>query len=278
MATKKRLDILLAERGLAPSREKARAMIMAGHVLVNNAPCDKAGTSFAEDVEIVMRGAPSRYVSRGGEKLHGAVEAFALDLTGLRCLDAGASTGGFTDCMLQHGAASVVAVDVGHGQLDVRLQNDPRVTMRDKTNARYLTPGDFPEPFDFITCDLSFISLTKVLPALAALLAADGRIVALIKPQFEAGRENIGKGGVVKNPDVHVAVINSVITSAATLGLHAHGITHSPITGPKGNIEYLMLMSKVPSKTTLLPDETVGEAFSDFGRDDSKAQHRTSTA
>ncbi|MCI8295978.1 MAG: TlyA family RNA methyltransferase [Lachnospiraceae bacterium] len=239
---KERLDVLLVERGLAPSREKAKAVIMAGIVYVDGQKEDKAGTTFEDTVEIQMRGSTLRYVSRGGLKLEKAVEAFALDLEGKVCMDVGASTGGFTDCMLQNGAAKVYAVDVGHGQLDWKLRNDPRVICMEKTNIRYVTPGDIPETLDFASIDVSFISLTKVLGPVKALLKEDGQVVCLIKPQFEAGRKEVGKKGVVRDKAVHLEVICMVAAYARQIGFQISGLDFSPVRGPEGNIEYLLYL------------------------------------
>ena len=239
---KERLDMLLVERGLAPSREKAKAVIMAGIVYVDGQKEDKAGTTFEDTVEIQVRGSTLRYVSRGGLKLEKAVEAFALDLEGKVCMDVGASTGGFTDCMLQNGAAKVYAVDVGHGQLDWKLRNDPRVICMEKTNIRYVTPGDIPETLDFASIDVSFISLTKVLGPVKALLKEDGQVVCLIKPQFEAGRKEVGKKGVVRDKAVHLEVICMVAAYARQIGFQISGLDFSPVRGPEGNIEYLLYL------------------------------------
>ena len=239
---KERLDVLLVERGLAPSREKAKAVIMAGIVYVDGQKEDKAGTTFEDTVEIQMRGSTLRYVSRGGLKLEKAVEAFALDLEGKVCMDVGASTGGFTDCMLQNGAKLVYAVDVGHGQLDWKLRNDPRVICMEKTNIRYVTPGDIPETLDFASIDVSFISLTKVLGPVKALLKEDGQVVCLIKPQFEAGRKEVGKKGVVRDKAVHLEVICMVAAYARQIGFQISGLDFSPGRGPEGNIEYLLYL------------------------------------
>ena len=239
---KERLDVLLVERGLAPSREKAKAVIMAGIVYVDGQKEDKAGTTFEDTVEIQMRGSTLRYVSRGGLKLEKAVEAFALDLQEKVCMDVGASTGGFTDCMLQNGAAKVYAVDVGHGQLDWKLRNDPRVICMEKTNIRYVTPGDIPETLDFASIDVSFISLTKVLGPVKALLKEDGQVVCLIKPQFEAGRKEVGKKGVVRDKAVHLEVICMVAAYARQIGFQISGLDFSPVRGPEGNIEYLLYL------------------------------------
>ena len=248
---KKRLDVLLTERGLAPSREKAKALIMAGIVYVNNQKEDKAGTSFPEDAVVEVRGQGLRYVSRGGLKLEKAMKAFPIDLTGRYCMDIGASTGGFTDCMLQNGAAGVYAIDVGYGQLDWKLREDPRVVCMEKTNFRYVTPGDLdPDRMpDFASVDVSFISLSKILPPAHAILPAGGEMVCLIKPQFEAGREKVGKKGVVRDPQVHVEVIENVLQIAQEAGFEVLGLSWSPIRGPEGNIEYLMYIRKLPEET-----------------------------
>ena len=247
---KKRLDVLLTERGLAPSREKAKALIMAGIVYVNNQKEDKAGTSFPEDAVVEVRGQGLRYVSRGGLKLEKAMQAFPIDLKGRYCMDIGASTGGFTDCMLQNGAAGVYAIDVGYGQLDWKLREDPRVVCMEKTNFRYVTPDDLdPERMpDFASVDVSFISLSKILPPAHAILPVGGEMVCLIKPQFEAGREKVGKKGVVRDPQVHVEVIENVLKIAQDAGFEVLGLSWSPIRGPEGNIEYLMYIRKLPEK------------------------------
>ena len=247
---KKRLDVLLTERGLAPSREKAKALIMAGIVYVNNQKEDKAGTSFPEDAVVEVRGQGLRYVSRGGLKLEKAMQTFPIDLKGRYCMDIGASTGGFTDCMLQNGAAGVYAIDVGYGQLDWKLREDPRVVCMEKTNFRYVTPDDLdPERMpDFASVDVSFISLSKILPPAHAILPVGGEMVCLIKPQFEAGREKVGKKGVVRDPQVHVEVIENVLKIAQDAGFEVLGLSWSPIRGPEGNIEYLMYIRKLPEK------------------------------
>ena len=241
---KKRLDVLCVERGLAQSREKAKAIIMSGIVYVDGVREDKAGTSFDEKVSIEVKGATLKYVSRGGLKLEKAVEVFALDLSGMTCLDVGSSTGGFTDCMLQNGAAHVFAIDVGRGQLDWKLRNDPRVTCMEKTNIRYVVPEDIGVPADFSSIDVSFISLVKVLGPVKELLRDEGRIVCLIKPQFEAGREKVGKHGVVRDENVHREVIQKVKDYAESIGLVPIGLDYSPIKGPEGNIEYLLYLYK----------------------------------
>lgn len=239
MTRKVRIDQLLVERGLAPSRARAQALVMAGKVLVDGAVVDKAGRSVAEDAAVEVTAADHPWVSRGGVKLAAALDAFGIDPTGKSCLDVGASTGGFTDVLLSCGASRVVALDVGHGQLDWKLRNDPRVDVREGVNARTLAPEDVPGPFDVISVDVSFISLRLVLPALVPLLAAGGDLVALVKPQFEAGRREVGKGGVVRDPEVREGAIAAVIDGAASLGLRCVGRVESPIRGPAGNREEL---------------------------------------
>lgn len=241
---KERLDILLVQRGLAPSREKAKAMIMEGNVFVSGQREDKAGTAFDEKAEIEVRGNTLKYVSRGGLKLEKAMEQFGICLSGKTCMDIGASTGGFTDCMLQNGAGKVYAVDVGYGQFAWKLRQDPRVVCMEKTNIRYVTPEDIGEPLDFASVDVSFISLTKVLPAAKELLCRNGELVCLIKPQFEAGREKVGKKGVVRDPDVHREVIGKILAFAEGIGFTARNLDFSPIRGPEGNIEYLIHIQK----------------------------------
>lgn len=256
---KERLDNLLVARGLASSREQAKRRIMAGEVYVNGQKEDKAGSAFSEDALIEWRGDPLPYVSRGGLKLKKAVDTFGLDLAGLTCMDIGASTGGFTDCMLQEGAVKVFAVDVGHGQLDWSLRTDERVVCMEKTNARYLTPEQLGgvRP-DFSSIDVSFISLSRILPAVKACLNDAGRVVALIKPQFEAGREKVGKKGVVRDPEVHREVIENVLAYCGENELYPLGLTYSPVKGPEGNIEYLIYLSKVRPETGFVPEpETV---------------------
>jgi len=241
---KQRLDILVTEKGLAPSREKARALIMAGEIFVNGQRGDKPGDTYDVTSDIVLHGNPLPFVSRGGLKLKKAVECFGLTLTGLTCVDVGASTGGFTDCMLQNGAVKVYAVDVGYGQLDWKLRNDPRVICMEKTNARYLTVEQLGEPVDLATSDVSFISLTKVLQAMKNVLKEDGQAVCLIKPQFEAGREKVGKKGVVRDKATHMEVIGQVSDYAREIGFSVLGLDHSPIKGPEGNIEYLIRLGR----------------------------------
>ena len=241
---KKRLDVLLVEKGLAPSREKAKAVIMSGVVFVDGNREDKAGSSFDENLPIEVRGSTLKYVSRGGLKLEKAVDAFALDLAGKKCLDVGSSTGGFTDCMLQNGADHVIAIDVGRGQLDWKLRGDPRVTCMEKTNIRYVLPEDIEYSADFSSIDVSFISLVKVLLPVRDLLNSDGKVVCLIKPQFEAGREKVGKHGVVRDRNVHAEVIRKVLRYAESIGFAVFGLDYSPIKGPEGNIEYLAYLAK----------------------------------
>ena len=241
---KDRLDVLLVKRGLAESREKAKAIIMSGIVYVDGQKEDKAGQTFAEEVDIEVRGNTLKYVSRGGLKLEKAMECFDVSVENKVCMDIGASSGGFTDCMLQNGASKVFAVDVGYGQLDWKLRNDERVAVFEKTNIRYLEESSLEKKADMASIDVSFISLSKVLPALVKLLKEDAFIVALIKPQFEAGREKVGKKGVVREAAVHVEVIQAVYTYAADNKLDVIGLTYSPIKGPEGNIEYLCYMKK----------------------------------
>lgn len=237
-----RLDTVVAERENI-TRSAARSLIMEGRVRVNGVPATKAGANVAPDAQIEIE-RPRRFVSRGGEKLEGALEAFAIDVSDKRALDVGASTGGFTDCLLQRGAAHVVAVDVGYGQLDWRLRNDPRVTVMERTNFRLLPDDAFAQPFDLIVVDTSFISLRTILARAAGYLAPHGEIVALVKPQFEAGRERLGSGGVVRDPGVHRAVLREVRDAAAELGLAAVDLTSSPLLGPAGNREFLMRLRR----------------------------------
>lgn len=239
MSEKKRLDVLLTERGLQESRQRAQAVIMSGEVFVNGQRVDKPGTAVAEDAQIEVRGGTLAYVSRGGLKLEKAMAAFPIDLNGAVCADIGASTGGFTDCMLQNGAQKVYAVDVGYGQLDWKLRGDPRVVCMERTNARYLTHEQIPQELDFASVDVSFISLGLILPALDGLLSPEGEAVCLVKPQFEAGREKVGKKGVVRDPAVHLEVLEAFLHHAKENHFTVLGITYSPIRGPEGNIEYL---------------------------------------
>ena len=244
---RERIDKLLVDRGLAPSRTKAQALVMAGVVLVDEQLVKKPSETFAIDSNIRLKGAgdlASRYVGRGGVKLEAALRDFQIDVDGLICLDVGASTGGFTDCLLQHGARRVVAVDVGHNQIDWRLRNDPRVEAREGVNARHLQPEDFNQEFDLVTIDVAFISATKILPAIVPLLAARGRIITLIKPQFEVGKGEIGKGGIVKETAKHQRVIAEVNSAAEVLGLRVSGVIESPIRGAEGNLEFLALYER----------------------------------
>ena len=241
---KERLDILLVNRGLAPSREKAKTMIMEGNVFVNNNREDKAGSMFADDCVIEIHGTTLKYVSRGGLKLEKAMTHFGISLDGKVCMDIGASTGGFTDCMLQNGAVKVYSVDVGHGQLAWKLRNDERVVCMEKTNFRYMVKDDIGEELDFASVDVSFISLDKILTPAYNLLKPEAQMVCLIKPQFEAGREKVGKKGVVREPSVHKEVIENVFEFTLSKGFKILNLDFSPIRGPEGNIEYLMHIYK----------------------------------
>ena len=262
---KERLDVLLVKRNLAPSREKAKAVIMAGNVYVDGQREDKAGTVFPPDVPIEVRGHTLPYVSRGGLKLEKAMKVFDVDVRGKVCTDVGSSTGGFTDCMLQNGAEKVYAIDVGRGQLDWKLRQDPRVVCMEKTNIRYVKPEDIGEPVDFSSIDVSFISLKKVLLPIRDYLKEDGEIVALIKPQFEAGREKVGKKGVVREKGTHVEVIEKVADYAVSIGFLVLALDFSPIRGPEGNIEYLIHLKKSLSqnaeKWKISPAAIVDKAF-----------------
>lgn len=236
---KQRLDVVLTQLGLVESRQKAQALIMAGQVYVDGQKVSKAGSPVDENAKVEVRGETMRYVSRGGLKLEKAMSAFPIELTGRICADIGASTGGFTDCMLQNGAQKVYAVDVGYGQLAWSLRSDPRVVCLERTNARYLTTEQIPEPLSFASIDVSFISLKLILPPLRALMPDDGEVACLIKPQFEAGKEFVGKKGVVRDPKVHLAVLEQFLQHADDADFCVKGITFSPIRGPEGNIEYL---------------------------------------
>ena len=246
---KERLDVLLVKKGLASSREKAKAIIMSGIVFVDGQREDKAGSTFDEKQEIVVKGKTLKYVSRGGLKLEKAMNNFDIVLKDKVCMDVGASTGGFTDCMLQNGAVKVYSVDVGHGQLDWKLRNDERVVCMERTNMRYMTEDDIDEKASFVSIDVSFISLTKVLLPVRNLLTEDGEVVCLIKPQFEAGREKVGKKGVVRDPAVHLEVIEKVMAYAMSIALEPQHLSFSPIKGPEGNIEYLLHLRKRPEGT-----------------------------
>ena len=241
---KERLDVLLVKRNLAESREKAKAYIMAGNVFVDGVREDKAGSSFEETVQIEVKGLAMKYVSRGGFKLEKAVEQFGVNLAGKTCMDVGSSTGGFTDCMLQNGAVKVFAIDVGTNQLAWKLRTDERVVSMEKTNIRYVTPEDIGQPVEFVSIDVAFISLSKVLGPVYELMAENAEIVCLIKPQFEAGREKVGKKGVVRDKQVHEEVVIAVTSMAAATGFELLRLDYSPIKGPEGNIEYLLYARK----------------------------------
>ena len=241
---KERLDVLLVKRGLAESREKAKAIIMTGNVFVEEQREDKAGSTFAEDAQIRIKGTPMKYVSRGGYKLEKAMELWHVPLQDKLCMDVGSSTGGFTDCMLQNGAVKVYAIDVGTNQLAWKLRQDERVVSMEKTNIRYVTPEDIADPIDFSSIDVAFISLTKVLIPVWNLLKNGGRVVCLVKPQFEAGREKVGKKGVVRDKKVHEEVVCHILTYALSMGFEILGLSYSPIKGPEGNIEYLLYIEK----------------------------------
>lgn len=251
---KERLDVILVKQGYAPSREKAKAILMAGNVFVDGQREDKAGAAFDESkIHIEVKGSSLKYVSRGGLKLEKAMEEFPITLLHTVCMDIGASTGGFTDCMLQNGADKVYSIDVGHGQLAWKLRNDARVVCMEKTNFRYVTREQIAQPIDFASVDVSFISLTKILIPARNLLKSNGCMVCLIKPQFEAGREKVGKKGVVRQPQVHEEVVHKVIDYADLIGYDVKGLTFSPIKGPEGNIEYLVYLVKKEA----LPEEVV---------------------
>ena len=253
MSAKKRLDVLVYERGFAESREKAKAVIMSGIIYVDNQKSDKPGTAYSEDVKIEMRGNKLKYVSRGGLKLEKAIDVFKIDLKDKTTMDIGASTGGFTDCMLQNGAKKVYSIDVGHGQLDWKLRNDDRVTVMERTNARNMAPDWFDQKVTFASIDVSFISLKLILPPLYQCLEEEGEVVALIKPQFEAGRNEVGKNGVIRDCSVHARICEEIMRFASNSGYAVKDLSYSPITGPKGNIEFLLYMQK--SSTKNIPDE-----------------------
>ena len=241
---KERLDVLLVNNGFSESREKAKRTIMAGLVFVDGRLEDKPGSTFDIESEIVVKGQECPYVSRGGLKLAKAISEFELDLNNCKCVDMGASTGGFTDCMLQNGASKVYSIDVGYGQLDYKLRNDPRVVNMEKTNIRYLDIDSIGDDIDFISIDVSFISLKHMFPVCNKLLSTNGAVLALVKPQFEAGKEQVGKGGIVRDSSVHEEVINNVIQYANENNLYPHALSFSPITGTKGNIEFLLLLRR----------------------------------
>lgn len=248
--TKKRVDVLLVERGLVESREKARALVMSGVVYSGEVRVEKAGTGIAEDAPLEVRGETNPFVSRGGLKLEGALRAFGFDANGRIVADIGASTGGFTDCVLQRGAARVYAVDVGYGQLHGKLRSDPRVTVLERVNARHLDARSLPEPVNLVVVDASFIGLGKLLPAIALITAEGGDVVALVKPQFEVGRDLVGKGGVVRDADVRRAAIENVKAEALTLGFVLRGECDSEVPGPKGNLEAFLWLQKISTKPT----------------------------
>lgn len=258
---KERLDVILVKQGLAESREKAKAILMAGNVFVDGQREDKAGTTFDESkIHIEVKGSTLKYVSRGGLKLEKAMAQFPMSLQDTVCMDIGASTGGFTDCMLQNGARKVFSIDVGHGQLAWKLRNDERVVCMEKTNFRYVTPEDIGEAVDFASVDVSFISLTKILIPARNLLRNYGQMVCLIKPQFEAGKEKVGKKGVVRDPKVHEEVVHKVIDYADSIGFAIKGLTYSPIKGPEGNIEYLVYLEKKETIEEAVLEWTEAEA------------------
>lgn len=260
---KERLDVLLVKRGLCESREKAKAVIMTGNVFVDNQREDKAGSTFSDTVNIEIHGKKMKYVSRGGYKLEKAMESFPIQLEDTVCMDVGSSTGGFTDCMLQNGATKVYAIDVGTNQLAWKLRQDERVVSMEKTNIRYVVPEDIGEEVDFVSIDVAFISLTKVLPAVIKLMKKKAQIVCLIKPQFEAGREKVGKKGVVREKSTHREVIHMVIDFSKELGFSILGIEHSPIRGPEGNIEYLLYMEKPEDEQVFMVSDEEADAIVD---------------
>ena len=253
MKIKKRLDVLLTEQGYADSRAKAQAIIMAGQVYVDGQKADKPGISYEETVQLEVRGETCPYVSRGGLKLEKALRDFGVKPEGYVCSDSGASTGGFTDCLLQQGAKKVFAIDVGYGQLDWKIRSDERVVVMERTNIRYVTPEDLGEPLDLSVIDVSFISLKIVLPAIKALLKADGQVLCLIKPQFEAGRDKVGKKGVVREPETHKEVLDNFVALARELDFTILGLTFSPVKGPEGNIEFLGHLT-LAEKEGIVPD------------------------
>lgn len=267
MAKKIRLDVAVFEKGFAPSREKAKAVIMAGQVYVNNQKADKAGTEIKEDDIVEVRGNTLKYVSRGGLKLEKAMQEFPISLEGRICMDVGASTGGFTDCMLQNGAVKVYSIDVGYGQLAWKLRCDERVVNLERTNFRYADEEIIKDKIDFSSVDVSFISLKHILPNLNRLLAENGSAVCLIKPQFEAGREKVGKKGVVREKSVHLEVVNNIIDIALENGFSVCGLQFSPIKGPEGNIEYLVYLKKSSSpkiEEAVNPEDLVNKSHEEL--------------
>lgn len=261
MSEKKRLDVMLVEQGFEQSRERAKATIMAGIVYVNGIKAESAGQTYPADAKIEVRGSTLKYVSRGGLKIEKALDYFHIDPKDKIIMDVGASTGGFTDCLLQRGAKKVYAVDVGYGQLAWKVRTDPRVVCMERCNIRYVTPDQIEDKLDMAVIDVSFISLQKVLPAVKALLNEKGEVAALIKPQFEAGREKVGKKGVVRDPNVHLEVINDTLAFAKSIGFGVKGLTFSPIRGPEGNIEFLVYLSLVDD-FCVDPEAVVKEAHS----------------
>lgn len=262
--TRRRIDAVLVDRGLFPSREQARAAVLAGEVRAGGEPMRKAG-ELVDDEAVIEVAARRRFVSRGGDKLAGALEVFGLDVAGRRAADIGASTGGFTDCLLQSGASFVVAVDVGYGQLAWTLRNDERVSVFERTNIRYANPAELGAPFDLVVVDVSFISLRTVLPSLLALLGEDGDVVALVKPQFEAGKARVGKRGVVKDDSVHVDVLRAVVATALEHELVVRGLTFSPIKGPEGNIEFWLWAARHGASCACSPESVVAAAHAALG-------------
>lgn len=260
MESKCRIDVYLAEKGLCPSREKAKAVIMSGQVYVNSQKADKPGIIVLPGDIVEVRGPHCKYVSRGGLKLEKALSVFNIDVAHAVCMDIGASTGGFTDCMLQNGAEKVYSVDVGYGQLDWKLRSDERVVCMERTNIRYIEMEKISEKLSFITADVSFISLKHIFPVAKKLMADNGQMVCLVKPQFEAGREKVGKKGVVRDPDVHIEVIKNVITMAEENGLYPWGLDFSPIKGPEGNIEFLLFLKPCILQSSVSPEEVVKNA------------------
>ena len=275
---KERLDVILVKQGFAPSREKAKAILMTGNVFVNGQREDKAGTTFDEStIQIEVKGSTLKYVSRGGLKLEKAMSEFQVTLAGTVCMDIGASTGGFTDCMLQNGADKVYAVDVGHGQLAWKLRSDERVVCMEKTNFRYVTSEDITEQIDFGSVDVSFISLTKILIPARNLLRTQGHMVCLIKPQFEAGKDKVGKKGVVREPQVHREVVHKVVDFADMIGFEVRGLTYSPVKGPEGNIEYLVWLEKradISEDVTTMTEAEAEQALGSLMQSEAGRSHR----